>query len=152
MSSVIKSRLISCHLILHRLLQEKYGLELVVKRYIEPYAFYADIGPSEFLWYISNASFVVTPSFHGTLFSVLFGTPFLSIRSSAPQSRIMTLLGIFGLGDRLVGDLKQALELAEVKFGVDGEIINKQREKGRLFLNTGFNLCNSRLKEEKAMG
>lgn len=129
----------------------KYGLELVVKRYIEPYAFYADIGPSEFLWYISNASFVVTPSFHGTLFSVLFGTPFLSVRSSAPQSRIMTMLGILGLGDRFVGDLKQALDLAKAKFGVDKEIIYEQREKGRLFLNTGFSLCNSRLKEEKAM-
>ena len=35
-----------------------------------------DVGPSEFLSYIKNAAYVITDSFHGTVFSVLFNKQF----------------------------------------------------------------------------
>ena len=35
-----------------------------------------DIGPSEFLYLIKNASCVITDSYHGTIFSILYRKPF----------------------------------------------------------------------------
>ena len=40
----------------------------------------ADIGPKEFLYYIKNAEMVVTNSFHGTVFSIIFGKKFLKTK------------------------------------------------------------------------
>lgn len=44
-------------------------------------------GPCEFLDAIRNAKIVVTDSYHGTLFSINFGTPFLSISDGSASSR-----------------------------------------------------------------
>ncbi len=63
---------------------------------------YHSMGPREFLWCINHARYVVTSSFHGSVFSILFGTPFLSFRSDAPQSRLVTLLQTVGLEERRV--------------------------------------------------
>lgn len=53
-------------------------------------------GPKEFLWLIANAQTVVTSSFHGTVFSLLFHKEVYSIGSN-PNSRIGHLLHICGL-------------------------------------------------------
>ena len=42
---------------------------------------YTKCGPLHFLNLVDNAEMVVTNSFHGTIFSALFGTPFISIKS-----------------------------------------------------------------------
>lgn len=39
----------------------------------------ADLGPSEFLTYIKNADFVLTNSFHGTVFSIIYSKKFYSV-------------------------------------------------------------------------
>lgn len=63
------------------------------------------VGPTEWLGYIHDAEYVVTNSFHGTVFSILFGKKFFSEVSGkvnwAP-SRLLTLLGLFGLEDRTI--------------------------------------------------
>lgn len=61
-------------------------------------------GPGEFLWLFAHAAAVVTNSFHGTVFSVVFGRDFLSV---IPQrmpngGRIVDLLRSLQLEDRLV--------------------------------------------------
>lgn len=54
---------------------------------------------------IDKANFVVTDSFHGTVFSILFHKPFISIANSGRGiARFQSLLDLFGLGDRLVND------------------------------------------------
>lgn len=67
-------------------------LPLVTCELVAPHSFYSQLGPREFLWCIANAAHVITPSFHGTVFSLIMGTPFHSISSSAPQERLKTLL------------------------------------------------------------
>lgn len=65
-----------------------------------------DVGPAEFLSYIKNADYVVTDSFHGTVFSILFEKEFVvfnrfkSGKRGSTNSRIDTLLGMFGLEER----------------------------------------------------
>lgn len=67
------------------------------------------VGPREFLGLIKNASFVCTESFHATVFSIIFSTPFLSFPRKHlcrgvkhSDSRIHTLLGFTGLEKRFV--------------------------------------------------
>lgn len=61
-------------------------------------------GPGEFLSLIQNAALVCSDSFHCIVFSILFSRPFLAYarRGSGDYmtSRLVTLLGKFGLEDR----------------------------------------------------
>lgn len=59
------------------------------------------IGPAEFLGLFCNASYVVTDSFHGTAFSLIFNCNFWTL-SSRKESRITSLLEILGLGNRIL--------------------------------------------------
>ena len=55
---------------------------------------------------IHDAKFVVTDSFHGTVFCILFNVPFIVYNNQGRGSdRFLTLLGHFGLEDRLVSDI-----------------------------------------------
>lgn len=51
-----------------------------------------DAGPAEFLWLIDHAQAVVTSSFHGTAFSVIFNKPFYPVLNPNAPSRINSLL------------------------------------------------------------
>lgn len=63
-------------------------------------------GPAQWLQLIANAKYVVTNSYHGTLFSILFRKPFvtLSIGSgkSAYDERVIDVLSKLGIPERLV--------------------------------------------------
>lgn len=62
-----------------------------------------DASPCEFLGWISSASFVVTTSFHGTAFSIIYRRPFLSIKQhKSSDLRISSILENFNLLDRFV--------------------------------------------------
>lgn len=54
------------------------------------------VGPKEFIWLIANAQMVVTSSFHGTAFSLLFHKEVYSIGNN-PESRVGHLLNMCGL-------------------------------------------------------
>lgn len=57
-----------------------------------------DFGPSEFCWLFEHAKYVVTSSFHGTMFSVIYRKPFVSIVSAEDtDSRQTDLLIKIGL-------------------------------------------------------
>lgn len=73
------------------------------------YSFYS-CGPLEFLDLIKNAELVITTSFHGTVFSVIFEKQFYSIKPDfAPPNKIADFLEMVGLQSRLitVGDLNK---------------------------------------------
>lgn len=62
-----------------------------------------DAGPAEFVGWIKDASYVVTDSFHGTLFSLIFGKQFFSfIALEKTSSRIKNILERTGLENRIV--------------------------------------------------
>ena len=56
--------------------------------------------PEEFLWYVKNAAYVVTNSFHGTVFSVLFLKRFAVILHKETGNRVSELLEKLSLSDR----------------------------------------------------
>lgn len=60
------------------------------------------VGPKEFLSLIKYSDYVITDSFHGTAFAIIFNKQFYSIPYKGTESRFIDLLDLFGLEDRLV--------------------------------------------------
>lgn len=64
-----------------------------------------EIGPDEFVGWFLNAAYIVTDSFHGTVFSVLFQKQFVSFqkdKNRGVNSRIKSMLEILALEKRAV--------------------------------------------------
>jgi len=82
--------------------------------------------PSVECWlkYVSTARFVVTDSFHGAVFSILFNRPFLVIGNrSRGLARFTSILTQFGLAHRLV-EAPDAVTPALVEAPIDWEAVN----------------------------
>ena len=60
------------------------------------------IGPQKWLYIIKNADYVVTDSFHGAAFSIIFEKQFFVSLSSSTNSRLITLCNNFGLNARIL--------------------------------------------------
>src|SRR5690554_927064 len=95
--------------------------------------------PAKWLKGFQDAEFVITDSFHGTVFSILYNKPFIALGNERRgMSRFTSLLKMFGLQDRLVLDLKAdgAMELLEqtVDWQQVNEILRREREKAMNFL------------------
>ncbi len=86
-----------------------------------------------------DADFVVTDSFHGTVFSIIFNKPFLAIgNEKRGMSRFVSLLRIFGLEDRLVTENTPEIS-GIIKTPIDFEkvnsILNTEKMLAMKFLN-----------------
>lgn len=93
---------------------KELGLEVVNLLDEDVYEHYVT-GIDEFLWAIDHASLVYTDSFHGSVFSILFQTPFVVCDrygtgkgdvSEKMGSRLDTLLGYFGFQQRRTNESK----------------------------------------------
>lgn len=56
-----------------------------------------DVSPQQFLWLFHHASFIVTNTFHGNMFSVIFRKNFVHYAIKSDDSRITTLHNAIGL-------------------------------------------------------
>lgn len=73
----------------------------------------------EFVRLFSDASFVVTDSFHGTAFSSNLGVPFVSVAPPRYGSRIKSLLSLLDLESRGVSSDSEAVEVARASIDFD---------------------------------
>lgn len=86
------------------------GIPVIQRRPIKgltnelPPFYTADAG--EFLGLIEGASCVITNSFHGTVFSIIYGRPFVSMLHSDTGSRVVDLLTELGLESHILYDLE----------------------------------------------
>ena len=88
------------------------------------------VGPLEFLGLFKNAKYVVTNSFHGTAFSILFNKDFfieMLPESRGVNSRLVNLLNLFNLQSREIIDGQNKYIHKEI----DYTYINKKLEKER---------------------
>ncbi|WP_346854257.1 polysaccharide pyruvyl transferase family protein [uncultured Draconibacterium sp.] len=75
-----------------------------------------------------DAEFVITDSFHGTAFSIIFNKPFISIGNKKRGiTRFSSLLKMLGLEDRLIFDFG-ADSLNKLNNTIDFEAVNKKLE------------------------
>lgn len=77
----------------------------------------ADVGAWEFLNMLDHASFVLSGSFHATVFSVLFNKPFYAVHGMK-DNRVSSLLHGVKLTDRDIG-VDHIKEKAEKAFDID---------------------------------
>lgn len=84
-----------------------------------------------------DAKFVVTDSFHGTVFSILFNKPFIVIANkNRGLSRFFSLLKVFGLEDRMIfkdDDLEDKL-FKEIDFNKINSIKQDWKNKSNNFI------------------
>jgi len=81
------------------------GLQIVtfhkLRHYTNELNRYPNAGPREFLGLFSKADFVITNSFHGTAFSLIFKKPFFSVTNKR-GIRLKDLLTDLGIENRIV--------------------------------------------------
>jgi len=81
---------------------------------------------------INRSQFVVTDSFHGTVFAIIFNKQFISIgNKKRGMSRFLSLLRKFGLENRLIDETKLSRANAILGQPIDFELVNSilEREK-----------------------
>lgn len=79
----------------------------------------------EWLVMFRDAKYIITDSFHGTIFSIIFNKPFISIGNYyRGMSRFFSLLGQFGLEDRLSPDISMEKLICPIAW----EKINRQKQ------------------------
>ena len=100
-----------------------------------------EIGPSEFLYLIHNASFIVTDSFHGTVFSFLYHKPVVILEREGVDmfSRIETLLKLFDL-DELKFDEKNSNQFLNVNidYSLIEQKLDEKRKESLEYLKNSF--------------
>lgn len=106
---------------------------------------YHDMGPREFVQHIMNASLVLTNSFHASLFSIQFHTPFYVFDRKwavSMTSRLTSLLSDYGLQDRMImhdfDKRKIRSSYSDIDWPRVDEVIKKRREYSIDFLKTSL--------------
>ncbi|PZO13346.1 MAG: hypothetical protein DCF26_17030 [Burkholderiales bacterium] len=100
--------------------------------------------PGEWVALIKNARFVVTNSFHGTVFSLLFKKPFivagLTGEKASANARAINLLRAVGLESRFAPSFSaqntQALMAREIDWAAVDQRLAEMRQAGNTFLST----------------
>ena len=75
---------------------------------------YVLASPLEVLAYIKHADYVVTDTFHGTVFSIKYQIPFATIIRKSNQEKLSDLLDTFELQKRQVLDVEDIGKILEV--------------------------------------
>lgn len=76
---------------------------------------YAEI--EDWLYYYSNSNFIITDSFHGTCFAIIFHKPFISIANTQRgENRFISVLKELGLLNRLVYSFDEIKERKDELF------------------------------------
>ena len=82
----------------------------------------------QWLRFIRDSECVLTDSFHGCVFSIIFNKPFICLgNASRGSARFTSLLGIFGLQERLVTSCDKDSILQLMNTPIDWERVNKIR-------------------------
>lgn len=99
--------------------------------------------PGEFLSCVEQAEMVITNSFHGTVFSILYGKPFVSMLHTDTGSRTVDLLQTLGLESHLLIDSDKRAFIDKMNFSNKKEVhekINVNRKKSLDFLKSSLAL------------
>lgn len=101
-----------------------------------------DGGPSEFVYLLSQASLVLTTSFHGTAFAINFERPFFTILSDKKKnnSRQIGLLEKVGLKNRIIFEGTNTDDFPEVAcdFKLATVFLNKEKDESFAYLRSGI--------------
>lgn len=80
--------------------------------------------PGDFLGLIEGAELVITNSFHGTVFSIVYERPFLSMLHSDTGSRTIDLLESLNLSSHIVYDITEFNDMDQAKLVSPNKVRN----------------------------
>ncbi|MGN0632887.1 MAG: polysaccharide pyruvyl transferase family protein [Oscillospiraceae bacterium] len=84
----------------------------------------------DFLWYIKNAEYLLTDSFHATAFALLLNTQFIDILPNSANERIESILHLAGIDNRILQDYNDTtIEQTEICFEQVNKRIAAERER-----------------------
>lgn len=117
-------------------LNEQKVTKVNIEDFVYPY-------PAAWIRGFQDAKFVVTDSFHGTVFAILFNKPFLTIgNKTRGMARFISLLNRFNLSDRLIiSEDEPNIEekLKPINYNQVNTILSKEKEKSFEFLSNSLN-------------
>ena len=90
-------------------------------------------GPLQFLSLIKYADFVLASSFHGTAFSIIFHKEFC-VRQIWNTSRVMSLLNLVGLSDRMIDKIEDFRLCVDVDYHDVDLRLEKEKLNSKLYL------------------
>lgn len=93
--------------------------------------------PAQYLSLIKNAKYVVTDSFHGTVFSILFNKDFYSFCSKAGMKiggRLTNILKKMDLSDRLCTEFNSSIEASHIDYSEVNKKIDSFRKESLTYL------------------
>ncbi|KLE14595.1 polysaccharide pyruvyl transferase family protein [Clostridium sp. C8] len=97
-----------------------------------------NVGPREFIGLLSKAEIVVTNSFHGTCFSIIFGKRFFTIGHSELNSRMESILRLMNLENHMIREKVKSID--ELNYIINDnldnieEILKSEIYKSKMFL------------------
>lgn len=95
-------------------------------------------GPLEFVSLIKHAAYVVTTSFHGTAFSIIFHRKFWVVPHRHTGTRVTGLLDLLKISDRAVGSFDEFRARdynQEIEYVKADAILDRERKKSREWLD-----------------
>ena len=85
--------------------------------------------PGQFVSYIKNAKYIITDSFHGTVFSLIFQKQFIDILPEKTATRIESILKLVGLEDRILrSNTDYSFLQKNINFDKAEKILAKERD------------------------
>ena len=130
---------------------DEHHLHLMFIANDERYRYYADsllaAGPCEFISAVKEASFILTDSFHGTVFSILYKKEFLTLKrfrgncGSNQNERLKNLFSITGITGHFADeeDINELISPRPINYEGVAKRINFEREKSLAFLQNALN-------------
>lgn len=102
--------------------------------------FQQTIGPEEYVDLFSNAEFVISTSFHGVAFSIVFNKQFYALGMGNNSSRVQSLLNKLGISNRLIERISDVNFDDQIDYAQVNEILNVEKENSLKYLskNTNF--------------
>lgn len=100
---------------------------------------FAYVSPAQWLRGFQDASFVITDSFHGTVFSIIFNVPFIAIgNQERGVARFSSLLKMFHLEDRLIINSSltsiESINFFDIDWSNVNNILKRERSRAVDFL------------------
>jgi len=121
---------------------KKMGLKVVYlaakTNFKIPRTHISDASPEQFLYLFANAKFVITTSFHGTVFSIINNVPFLTLGfGSDIDTRSLSILEILNLKQRIVfseSDIALVINSLDVCFDTANKLLRELKKSSIDFL------------------
>lgn len=92
------------------------------------------ISPEQFIGYFKYAQYIITTSFHGTIFSIIYNRTFYTLSiNPILDSRSQSILNILGLSNHLINNISQ-IDLLPIDYTIINDKLEKEQSLSKQFL------------------